>query len=59
MDDAGRRITETKSIDAMRKVHRAFIKERCDMNVAARKVQTLAGRDVKIAGHFVQCQRAM
>lgn len=59
MDDARRRIAETEAIDAMRKVHGPFIEERCDVNVAAGKVQTLAGRYVEVAGHFVQCQRAV
>lgn len=59
MHNACRMITKTQSIDAMRKIQRHLIKQRCNVYVSASKMDTFAASDVKIARHFVQRERAV
>lgn len=60
MNNASGVISETQSIDAMGKIKCIVVAEhRCDVYVAATKVDALPTGYMEIAGHFIQHQRSM
>lgn len=60
MNNASGVISETQPIDAMGKIKCIVIAEhRCDVYMAATKVNALATGYVEIAGYFIQHQRSM
>lgn len=59
MHDSRCMITKTQTINAMCEIQWDLAKQRCDVYVAATKVNTFAAGDVEIARHFIQCQWAV
>lgn len=59
MHNADSVITEAQSIYAMCKIEWDFSEKRCDVNVAATKVNALPAGDVEISRHFVERQRTV
>lgn len=59
MHDSRRRIAEAQSINAMREILSILVKHRTNVDMSARKMQTLSANDMEIAGYLVERQRTM
>lgn len=54
MNDSGRSVTKTKSIDAMREVMLVIVEHWANVYVSSWEMQAFSSNNVKVASHFVQ-----
>lgn len=59
MNNSSRRIAKAKSIDAMRKILRCFVKQSADVYVSLWKMKTFPASYVKISSYLIQRQSAL